>query len=49
MGTLVTSKVTKNGSTIAGNTVHIVVIKTKPGYADDPTHHGTGLIVATYC
>ena len=31
MGTLVTSKVTKNGSTITGNTMHIVVVKTKPG------------------
>ena len=49
MGTLVTSKVTKNGSTIAGNTVHIVVVKTNPGYAPDPSHHGTGVIVATYC
>ncbi len=49
MGTLVTSKVTKNGSTIAGNTIHIVVVKTNPGYAPDPSHHGTGVIVATYC
>jgi PKD repeat protein len=49
MGTLVTSKVTKNGSSIAGNTVHIVVVKTNPGYAPDPSHHGTGVIVATYC
>jgi len=49
MGTLVTSKVTKTGSTLAGNTVHIVVVKTNPGYAPDPSHHGTGVIVATYC
>ena len=49
MGVLVTSKVTKNGATIAGNTVHIVVVKTNPGYAPDPGHHGTGVIVATYC
>jgi hypothetical protein len=49
MGTLVTSRVTKNGSTIAGNTVNIVVVKTNPGYAPDPSHHGTGVIVATYC
>jgi PKD repeat protein len=51
MGVLVTSQVTKNknGSTISGNTVHIVVVKINPGYAPDPSHHGTGVIVATYC
>ncbi len=49
MGTLVTSKVTKTGSTIAGNTLSIVVVKVNAGYAPDPGHHGTGLIVATYC
>ena len=49
MGTLVTSRVTKNGSTIVGNTVHIVVVRTNAGYAPDPSHHGTGVIVATYC
>jgi hypothetical protein len=49
MGTLVTSKVSKSGSTIAGNTVKIVVVKTDPGYAPNPSAHGTGVIVATYC
>ncbi len=49
MGTLVTSKVTKTGSGISGNTVHIVVVKTNPGYQPNPLDHGTGVIVATYC
>jgi hypothetical protein len=49
MGTLVTSRVTKTGSGIAGNTVHIVVVKTNPGYQPNPSNHGTGVIVATYC
>lgn len=49
MGVLVTSKVTKSGSTIRGQFAHIVVVKTKPGYAPDPSDHGTGTIVATYC
>ncbi len=49
MGVLVTSKATKNGSTIAGNTVHIVVVKTSPGYGPDPSRQGKGVIVATYC
>ncbi len=49
MGTLVTSKVIKTGSGISGNTVHIVVVKTNPGYQPNPLDHGTGVIVATYC
>jgi hypothetical protein len=49
MGTLVASSVTKNGNTIAGNTVHIVVVKTNPGYSPTPGTYGTGTIVATYC
>jgi hypothetical protein len=49
MGVLVSSSITKTGSAISGNTVHIVVVKTEPGYAPDPGHHGTGAIVATFC
>ena len=49
MGVVVTSSVTKSGSTISGNSVHIVVVKVDPGYAPDPGHPGTGTIVATFC
>jgi Bacterial Ig-like domain (group 3) len=49
MGVLVSSSITKSGSTISGNTTNIVVMKTEPGYAPDPGHHGTGTIVASYC
>jgi uncharacterized repeat protein (TIGR01451 family) len=49
MGVVVTSSVTKSGSTISGNSIHIVVVKVDPGYAPDPSAHGTGTIVATYC
>jgi hypothetical protein len=45
----VTSKVVKFGNGIAGNTVHIVVVETNPGYAPNPSSHGTGKIVAQYC
>jgi folate-dependent phosphoribosylglycinamide formyltransferase PurN len=49
MGVLVTSKVTKSGNGVAGNTVHIVVVKVAPGYSPNPMDHGTGTIVALYC
>jgi hypothetical protein len=49
MGVLVSSSESKSGATISGGTTHIVVVKTDPGYAPDPGHHGTGTIVATYC
>lgn len=49
MGVLVTGTVTKSGNVISGNTVHIVVVKTNPGYSPNPANHGTGTIVAVYC
>ena len=49
MGVLVTSSVTKSGTTVSGNFAEIVVVITDPGYAPDPGHPGTGRIVATFC
>ena len=49
MGVLVTSKVTKSGSQISGNVVHILVVKVNPGYGPSPSNAGTGKVVATYC
>jgi hypothetical protein len=49
MGVLVSTSVLKSGSTISGDTTKIVVVKTEPGYAPDPGHHGTGTVVADYC
>ena len=49
MGVIVSSSVTKAGSTVNGNYAKIVVVKTDPGYAADPGHAGTGTIVATFC
>ncbi|MBV8994009.1 MAG: Ig-like domain repeat protein [Pseudonocardiales bacterium] len=48
MGVIVASHASQTGSTISGNTVHIVVVKTDPGYAPDPGHRGTGTVVATF-
>lgn len=49
MAVVVTSIVGKDGSTISGNDVHIVVVKTNSGYAPDPGHAGTGQVVAVVC
>jgi hypothetical protein len=49
MGTLITSSVTKAGSSISGNIVGIAVVHTAAGYAADPGHAGGGTIVAWYC
>jgi hypothetical protein len=44
----VTSKVVKAGSTITGNTTHIAIVKTSPGYGL-PGRDGKGTIVAIVC
>lgn len=49
MGVVVPTHVTKSGSGVAGDTVHIVVVKVNPGYQPDPADHGTGTVVAVYC
>jgi hypothetical protein len=46
MGVIVASTDVKSGSTISGNTVKIVVVKTNAGYAADPGNAGTGTIIA---
>ncbi|HEY7264087.1 MAG TPA: beta-galactosidase [Trebonia sp.] len=37
------------GSSISGDTGHIVVVRTGSGYGPLPTEHGTGTVVATAC
>jgi Bacterial Ig-like domain (group 1) len=49
MGVIVSSSISQSGSTISGNTPHIVVVKTNPGYQADPGHAGTGTVVAQIC
>lgn len=49
MGVIVSSSISQSGSTISGNTVHIVIVQTNPGYDANPGHAGTGTVVATYC
>jgi predicted heme/steroid binding protein len=49
MGVIVTDTPAKSGSTISGHVVHIVIVRTDPGYAPNPGHEGTGTVVATVC
>lgn len=49
MGVIVSGSVTKTGSRVSGDTVHIVVVKVDPGYASNPGHTGTGTVVAVVC
>jgi hypothetical protein len=49
MGVIVTNAVTQNGPTNSGNAVHIVIVRTKPGYQPDSGHPGTGTVIAQVC
>jgi hypothetical protein len=49
MAVIVSSSISKSGSTISGNTVQEVIVQTNPGYAPNPGHAGTGVVVATIC
>jgi hypothetical protein len=49
MGIVVPTGIGSAGSTSSGNIAKIVVVQTAAGYAPNPGHEGTGLVVATYC
>jgi uncharacterized repeat protein (TIGR01451 family) len=49
MAVIVASSISKHGSTISGNTVHMVVVQTNPGYAPNPGHAGTGTVIGQIC
>jgi hypothetical protein len=46
---IVASTVMQSGSTITGDAVHVVIVKTDPGYGPQPSTPGTGTIVAVLC
>ena len=46
---IVSSLITKSGSTISGDTPHLVIVKTNPGYQGNPGHAGTGTITSVIC
>jgi hypothetical protein len=49
MAVIVSSAISKTGSSIGGDTVHIVIVKTASGYEGNPGHAGTGTIVGVVC
>jgi hypothetical protein len=49
MGVIVTSATTQSGSQISGDTPHIAIVKTDPGYAPAVGHAGTGKVVTQVC
>lgn len=49
MAVIVASSIKQAGSTISGDTAHVVVVQTNHGYAPNPGHAGTGKVVATVC
>jgi hypothetical protein len=49
MSVIVTSASSQSGNQITGNTVHMVVVRTNPGYAPSVGQAGTGTVVAQIC
>ena len=49
MAVIVSSAITKSGSTISGNVKKIVVVRTNPGYGPAPGKAGTGKVIAILC
>lgn len=43
---LVASSITKSGSSISGTFTGMAMVQPDPGYAGDPGHAGTGMVVA---
>jgi len=46
---IVSSEITKSGPTISGDIHEIVLVQTESGYAPDPGHAGTGMVVGVVC
>lgn len=49
MAVIVSSSVSQSGSTISGNTPHVVIVRTDAGYDPNPGHAGTGTVFASVC
>lgn len=49
MAVVVASSASQSGSTVSGDAVHVVIVRTNAGYGPDPSQPGTGTVVATIC
>jgi hypothetical protein len=49
MTVIVSSNVTKSGSTISGNVQKVLIVETQPGYGPAPGQQGFGRVVAVVC
>jgi uncharacterized repeat protein (TIGR01451 family) len=49
MGVIVSTSVSKSGSTVSGDVLSIVVVQTNGGYGPNPGHSGTGTVLAQFC
>lgn len=49
MAIIVASNVGQSGSSISGDILHVVIVKTNAGYQGNSGHAGTGTIVAVVC
>jgi hypothetical protein len=49
MGVIVTDSASQSGADVSGGAVHVVVVKTDPGYSPNAGHSGTGTVVAVVC
>jgi hypothetical protein len=43
------SSISKSGSTISGNTPHVAIVRTDPGYGGNPGHSGVGTVAGIVC
>jgi hypothetical protein len=46
---IVSSRITKTGSVISGDTTGVALVQVDPGYAGDPGHPGTGTVIGFEC
>ncbi|MDQ3710772.1 MAG: Ig-like domain repeat protein [Acidobacteriota bacterium] len=49
MAVIVSSSITKSGSTISGNTPKVVIVRTNTGYSPNLGNAGTGTVVGVLC
>ena len=49
MEAIVSSQITQTGSVISGDTTMVVDVAVDPGYAGNPGHPGTGIVVGVEC